>query len=477
MFKISTKRLIPVMAVASVIGMTCLSSGAQAGFEWVAPAHTENSNSMAMQGDVPPVPAMPVPPVKSEQSMTPMQPVMPFDPVTSGAPENMMAAPHDPMMPPPQDVAPMSPAMAPAPMMGQPMMMDDSGLPPMGHGIRPLGHTSADQMIIEQDNAMSGTAHVARPVAAPAPTAIAPVEPMAAPQLYKQVVGFGKDMPLVLAMRQIVPAEYSFAFDPTVNKAIRISWTGGKSWNRVLEDALELYGLTPVISGQTVWIKDGSRYSAKTTEPAIVTPMERSPRNPLPLMMKADVDPMGEPVEAMQTSGAPMALAPSSLPPSAARMPAPNMPPVPATTQAPSFYQPQISNRVVPGQPVYESQKVSYGIPRPTMEPSVPGGTPFAPSPGETLDPFAVRYWQAEEGQNLREVLTHWANMSGVTIYWGADPDYVLAGSIRMHGTFEQAVQSALQAFNDAGERPWARLHPNLPMGPTVLIVRNYGEY
>ena len=45
------------------------------------------------------------------------------------------------------------------------------------------------------------------------------------------VVGFGTDMPLALALRQIVPADYAFSFGENVNPGYRVSWSGGKAWD------------------------------------------------------------------------------------------------------------------------------------------------------------------------------------------------------------------------------------------------------
>ncbi len=42
-----------------------------------------------------------------------------------------------------------------------------------------------------------------------------------------------------------------------------------------------------------------------------------------------------------------------------------------------------------------------------------------------------------------------------------------------MHGTFPDAVTTLLTAYNDAAPRPVGKLHPNLPAGPSVLVVQN----
>lgn len=52
------------------------------------------------------------------------------------------------------------------------------------------------------------------------------------------IEGFGKDMPLALALRQIVPPHYAFSFGKGVNPGTLISWEGGRAWNKTLQDAL-----------------------------------------------------------------------------------------------------------------------------------------------------------------------------------------------------------------------------------------------
>lgn len=62
--------------------------------------------------------------------------------------------------------------------------------------------------------------------------------------------GFGSEMPLALALRQIVPAQYAFSFGKNVNPGTAISWTGGQPWNSVLEDALTPLNITFDLKGK-----------------------------------------------------------------------------------------------------------------------------------------------------------------------------------------------------------------------------------
>lgn len=65
-----------------------------------------------------------------------------------------------------------------------------------------------------------------------------------APENYDVIEGFGADMPLALALRQIVPPSYAFSFGEGINPGTKISWNGGKPWNEVLKDALAPLGVS-----------------------------------------------------------------------------------------------------------------------------------------------------------------------------------------------------------------------------------------
>lgn len=81
-----------------------------------------------------------------------------------------------------------------------------------------------------------------------------PVPAAAAGSSFGEVVGFGRELPLALALSQVVPPEYSYAFGTDVNVGSTVSWQGGKPWNQVLDEMLAAQGLRAVISGTQVTI-------------------------------------------------------------------------------------------------------------------------------------------------------------------------------------------------------------------------------
>ncbi len=82
-------------------------------------------------------------------------------------------------------------------------------------------------------------------------------------QTYPEIVGFGTDLPLALALRQVVPAQYSFSFADGVNPGYRVSWNGGRPWNEVLNDMVSPLNLSAQIHSKIVSIKkSGDNMSA-----------------------------------------------------------------------------------------------------------------------------------------------------------------------------------------------------------------------
>jgi uncharacterized lipoprotein YmbA len=50
------------------------------------------------------------------------------------------------------------------------------------------------------------------------------------------VQGFGRGVPLAIALQQIVPPSYRYSFEPPVSGSTRVTWTGGKSWKAIVAE-------------------------------------------------------------------------------------------------------------------------------------------------------------------------------------------------------------------------------------------------
>ena len=78
----------------------------------------------------------------------------------------------------------------------------------------------------------------------PAPSAVGGAPPPAAPPPGIIVAkGFGHDVPLTFAVRQIVPRWRHVSYGASVDRQAHVSWEGGKPWRQVLRIAVQPLGL------------------------------------------------------------------------------------------------------------------------------------------------------------------------------------------------------------------------------------------
>jgi hypothetical protein len=109
----------------------------------------------------------------------------------------------------------------------------------------------------------------ATPASAPAPIAMAPIvdpgdrQPTPTPDHkggsalihWKMAYGFGNQVPLGFACRQIVPSAVKVTFGPGAGPDLLVTWKGGSTWNRVLYDAVAPLGLRLVMTHMAVEIR------------------------------------------------------------------------------------------------------------------------------------------------------------------------------------------------------------------------------
>jgi hypothetical protein len=93
------------------------------------------------------------------------------------------------------------------------------------------------------------------------------------------ISGFGSEMPLVIALQQIVPPGHRFSFAAGVNPGMPVTWEGGKGWKKVLEEALAPRGLAYVLEDNIVVVGLRGEMPAPETEPA-PTPMAEKKLTP-----------------------------------------------------------------------------------------------------------------------------------------------------------------------------------------------------
>ena len=71
------------------------------------------------------------------------------------------------------------------------------------------------------------------------------------------VSGFGDQVPLTFAVRQIVPTNFQVAYADDVQKDAPVNWKGGEPWRATLADAVRPLGLIVTVNGPKVTIAAG----------------------------------------------------------------------------------------------------------------------------------------------------------------------------------------------------------------------------
>lgn len=106
-----------------------------------------------------------------------------------------------------------------------------------------------------------------------APAAAPVVAPAAAPAGEPVVQGFGTKVPLVIALRQVLPTGYTFAHGDGVDLSKSVNWQGGKPWRAVLTDMLASVGLSASVTGETVFIQKSAMPVAAPAAAPVIAPV------------------------------------------------------------------------------------------------------------------------------------------------------------------------------------------------------------
>lgn len=400
---------------------------------------------------------------------------------------------------------PRAPVTAP-PIDSQPMMMDQ--------GVEELAPVTAmDSMApqpMAQDNGMDdnmGNGMSAAPVVAAATLSPA----VAAGQQGDVISGFGSDLPLVIALQQVVPPGYQYSFAGGVSPGVSVSWEGGKPWQQVLSDMLGSHGLGYRLQGSTVVIGtfESPAMMQQASSPAVYTPSampsDDAGMSPDP-MANEDMAPVmissAPRAEQLPDDMAAAHAMPEAVPAAAAQEP------VSIRRQKPSSLlqrlgwardtgeeAPATENIAVPreqdslttpppaGDMGMTSEEAGMMSPAPIVAAEAPAesveGTKMASAPMVTpeMAPAAqaakAGSWSGTKGQTLREVLKTWSDKAEVELYWSIDYDYRLSDNVGYSGSYDEAVGSLLDQFATVRPQPYGQLHQS-SNGPRVLVVKSY---
>jgi hypothetical protein len=248
--------------MARLLALACavvLSTGgpARAGFEWTPPPAAET-----------PAPAAPRPVVVVEP-VEPAGPVQPAEVITPlpRPPQEPAVAQTAPAPPPQSQVAtaaptplltPLPPAQKPRPAAPQPRQAPKPAPEPEQRPAPDPEQRTEKKLVINPFPLGPD------PLAPPAPAATPKQRPQGAAPApapttdgARSVEGFGSGVPLALALRQVVPPDYAFSFDPGMHAQMGkpVSWDGaGRPWPVVAGEMLAPLGLSVHIRGRVAVI-------------------------------------------------------------------------------------------------------------------------------------------------------------------------------------------------------------------------------
>ena len=205
------------------------------------------------------------------------------------APAETPAAPSVEVMPPMATV-PSLPSMQPVPLQPQVLSREPNIISPtIIEGAQPLPAVAPPTVLTPLP---VPTAAPAVPLPATAPI---PVE--------KPIEGFANNIPLTVALRQILPADYPFSLAPDIDTATSVSWRGGANWRAVLQTMLVKAGLNFNEDGRAIRISRSSPFGAVQEAAAVSPAIEPLPApvtvtQPVPQALPAQTVVMEAPVAA-----------------------------------------------------------------------------------------------------------------------------------------------------------------------------------
>ncbi len=474
-------------ALIAALGFSIgLAVPAQAGFQWITPLDS-----------APVVKSLPLPQAEPVSPKKELPPVVQL-PVGQEADPAAM----------PEVLVP--PAESPAPVVVAPAVVE------------PVAPVAAAPAVVEP----AAPVVVASPVEAPSEpveAVVVPVEDVvAAPELTgegkllsamdsgEKIEGFGKAMPLVVALKQTLPRDYIFAFEESVRPGTPVDWKGGRGWRVVLADALAGAGLVGYEQGNKVSVFKAD--SAVPAEPVkadeVLVPMTEAAPSAVEIVPASD-DTVAVPPPTMIE--VPPAVEPVAVPatpavePNAAQAPVEIVPEQPKSEEVvpdkqgavvPEVQQAVLAEPVAVTAPTLAAPELPLAVEAETKQegssaesvtvaPSVPAASEVPVKgqvvmPNASLEPpllpGASDVWRAEPGEHLRDVIRRWASRAGVDVVWSTEYDFPIQAGVSLNGSFEEAVRDLLSGFVDAKPQPFGRLHDNPNAGQRTLVVQTRGN-
>ncbi len=256
--------------------------------------------------------------------------------------------------------------------------------------------------------------------------------------LYKTAEGFGRDLPFVIAARQIVPENYEFDMQQGVDVSTIVSWQGGRPWRDVLTETASTAGLDFEVKGGVV-----SVFEKNNAEETVFT---------------QTIDDMRSEIDAQLDNDVVLTAADRQEPEMVV-----DAPEVAASVAVAPIFEDDLTKSDI-AEPLARVRRAKKETVPVQELPSVAFASPRATVTNQSV-------WFGARDSSLRAVLKDWSTRANVELYWDSEFDYPIRTNVVVEGDFETAVRKLLEGFGEAQPRPLGRLHKNSEQGPSVLIV------
>ncbi|WP_434115417.1 toxin co-regulated pilus biosynthesis Q family protein [Paraburkholderia caffeinilytica] len=272
----------------------------------------------------------------------------------------------------------------------------------------------------------------------------------------------GHGVPLLRALEQIVPTSYSVNVPNAGAWAdAPVSWHGDTPFVRALGE---------ILSGNRILQARVNTDLHLVTVTALPEPVASSPLA-VPAAAVIDTPPPAAQTGAQQPPAQtpPMiAQRQTQIPPQPQPQPQPQVQ-MPSPSPSPSQQQPQVQVQSQPQPqvqlPPQNPPAASAGesvLPASRTDSPLPQGTPLtlsAPAPAQDpapalaaaapADPAAARTWELRLADgSVRTALARWAQDAGWQFIWAVPTDFTIDASATIHGSFEDALHSVVDALS-----------------------------
>lgn len=241
--------------------------------------------------------------------------------------------------------------------------------------------------------------------------------------------GFGSDIPLNLAAREIVPEGWTVDYGDGVKKDDTVSWSSTGDWKQALQNAVGKRGYSASFGTNSVVISKASSGATKPYSSDAKTSSATSksrPKKPASSTKRATETAAAAPVsEAPLQGGGGFTIRP------------------------------------------YKAGKPIEDVKAPTKQPD----ENRLATKGEKFEPYkpAASQFSVSTGQMLHPVLAEWASKSGWTVIWETEYDYRIEANASFNGSFVEAVTQIVTAMAEA--RP--AITVDFYQGNNVAVVSN----